>query len=1128
MLNNPANIQLHSPIDALYQHYDRHPDLSLFTFITEDREEGISIASLCSHVCGIANALAVHAQPDDRALLVYPPGLLFIMSFIACLQAGIVAVPTYPPGKQTKSFAAILGIIHDCRPKLILTTKAMRALLQEHLNCAGLTGQCELICTDDIPKDSVSAYRPGALQSDKLAFIQYTSGSTGTPKGVMISHGNLVHNLCSIRDRFGHDASSCGVIWLPPYHDMGLIGGIMQPLMVGFPVKLMAPMTFVQKPLRWLQTISDCQATTSGGPNFAYALALQKIAEQDLESLNLSSWRLAFTGAEPISAHVLDSFASKFAACGFRKEAFYPCYGMAEATLFITGARPSHSPQLPQYKDVSSAELTLHKVVACENPAQSQRLVGCGVAAEEHEVCIVNPESCALALPGEVGEIWVCGPSIAQGYWQQPERTRQTFQARLPEHGERNWLRTGDLGFIIDDELYIAGRCKDLIIIRGRNYHPQDIETTVEQTHPALKRGGAAAFSVPVNGEERLVVLHEVKRDCLKDNLDAAIKAVRRAITERHELQVYAVILLKPASLPKTTSGKLRRHVCRSDFLEGRLAPIAEWKLAISDTHVAGSNAAHDKAQLPAGSSSAEVIQQWLQEEIAAQLHMVTTEVDIDAEFATFGLDSLQLVCLSGELAHWLEYRVAETIFQAPATIRSVGRYLAVARDLSQGFIGLSEEEKQSLLTSLTTDHGLRDRFEGLEVPEKFSCFEKSDAYSEFQQRERMLFNGQAKSPFFTVHKSINNDQTVIDDACYINFSCNNFLGLSGNPQVTQAAQVAIDRYGSSVSASRLVSGERPLHQELEQAIADWLEVEAALVFVSAASTNVSVIGHLFGQNDLILYDELSHNSLLQGIKLSHADSQPFQHNDFADLDRILTNKRRFYEKVLIFVEGLYSMDGDLPDLPSCIALKKKHKTWLMVDECLSIGTIGATGRGIGEHAGVKRDDVDIWMGGISKAFASCGGYIAGKRALIHYLKYTTPGFIYTTGISPANAAAALKALQVLQQQPSLVTQLRERVALFMKLARQEALDIGNSQGGPIVPVIIGNPSHCIKLYMALFSKRINVQPIVFPAVAANAARLRFSFNATHTEEQVRYTVATVAQAVRKICGTDRVLGDRP
>ncbi|WP_322064634.1 aminotransferase class I/II-fold pyridoxal phosphate-dependent enzyme [Burkholderia ubonensis] len=1097
-------------IDCLEFHRVQSPHRPLFSFVNDNEETTVSFAGLASRVDSIAAHLAAIANRGSRVLLVFQPGLEFIASFFACLRAGMIAVPTYPPGKNARSFAPIAGMMADCRPAVILTAECMRSTLASHLDSAGANADPKVVSSDAIPTTLQPEFEPGMLDADDIALIQYTSGSTGTPKGVVITHANLMHNSGSIRDRFGHDQSSRGVIWLPPFHDMGLIGGIVQPVFVGFHTMLMPPMSFVQKPLRWLQAISDCHATTSGGPNFAYDLCVRKIQDADLDRLDLSSWEVAFNGAEPVSADVIDRFADRFARCGFRKEAFYACYGMAETTLIVTGGIKGRGPSSTV---VDARELASHRVVPAEPGDASQRLVACGVPTDDHAIEIVHPETLARLPRNEVGEIWVSGPSVARGYWAQPERTAETFASTIAQTTSPKWLRTGDLGFVDDDgQIFIAGRRKDLIIIRGRNYHPQDIETTVGDAHPALRPGAGAAFSVSILDEERLVVVHEVKREYLRADLSDVVDAIRRSVTQRHELQVCAVALVKPAGLPVTTSGKIRRHACRAAFVDRTLPCVSEWALDL--TSVQRDAAPRPIPKPDTNDGAADAILVWLKEAIASAVHVASDDVDVNALFADHGLDSLQIATLTGELSDWLECPVRAEVFSEPATITSVSRYLGAMMHCSSALALLSEDERREMLDLLSNGRAPRDLFDGADIPSACSRFEESAAYVEFAQRQQVLFKDQEKLPFFTVHEGLNNDRTVIGGRDYINFSCNNFLSLSGHPVVTERSIDAIRQYGTSVSASRLVSGERPLHLELEQAIADWIGVESALVFVGAATANVSTVGHLLGPKDLILYDELSHNSLLQGIKLSHADSQPFRHNDFDDLDRILSNRRRQYERVLVFIEGLYSMDGDIPDLPRFIEIKKKHKTWLMVDECLSIGVIGETGRGIGEFHAVDRDDVDIWMGGLSKAFASCGGYIAGRKSLIGYLKFTTPGFIYTTGISPANAAAALAALRLLKDDPSPIRQLRERVDQFLELTARAGLNTGNCHGGPIVPVIIGNQIECIRLYQILFANGINVQPIIFPAVAANAARLRFSFNATHTGEQVRQTVRVLADAL--------------
>ncbi len=417
---------------------------------------------------------------------------------------------------------------------------------------------------------NASSWQQPEINSESLAFLQYTSGATGNPKGVVVTHGNLLHNLALICKCFGHTADSKGVIWLPPHHDMGLIGGILQFIYSGLPVILMSPLDFVQKPIRWLQAISHYKATTSGGPNFAYDLCVNKIKPEQLASLDLSSWEVAFNGAEPVRAQTLERFAETFANCGFRKQAFYPCYGMAETTLFISGGLKAEPPII---RFVQETELLQNRVVSGDKlSVDYKEIVSCGRNLSGQKIMIVNPESLIKYGDGEVGEIWVSEESVTQGYWQKPEQTQQTFHAHLADTGEESFLRTGDLGFLQDGELFVTGRIKDLIIIRGQNHYPQDIESTVQKCHPALRPDCGAAFSVEIKGEERLVIVQEVERNYLRKlDVQEVVGNVTQAVTAEHELQVYTTVLVKTGSIPKTSSGKIQRYACRTAFLNGSL-----------------------------------------------------------------------------------------------------------------------------------------------------------------------------------------------------------------------------------------------------------------------------------------------------------------------------------------------------------------------------------------------------------------------------------------------------------------------------------------------------------------------------------------------------------------------------
>ena len=553
------------------------PDQLAYTFLLDGETETVrlSYGELDQQARAIAAKLQSLGVTGSRALLLYPPGLEFIAAFFGCLYAGVVAVPAYPP-RRNQNISRLQAIVSDAQAAVALTTTSELTNIERRFAQNRELAALRWLVTDKIASNLASDWQEPTVSRDTLAFLQYTSGSTGTPKGVMVSHGNLLHNSALIHKCFEHTPNSQGVIWLPLYHDMGLIGGVLQPLYGGFPVALMSPIDFLQKPFRWLQAISRYKSTTSGGPNFAYDLCVRKITSEQRSCLDLSSWEVAFTGAEPIRAQTLEQFAATFEPCGFRAEAFLPCYGMAETTLIVSGGLKT---ALPVVRQIHGAALEGNQVVASASQQEGTRpIVGCGQSLLEQKIVIVDPESLTPCSTDKVGEIWVSGPSVAHGYWNRPEETKQAFYAYLADTGEGRFLRTGDLGFLQNGELFITGRIKDVIIIRGQNHYPQDIELTVEKSHPALRPGCGAAFTVEVKGSERLVVVQEVERSYLgKLDVNEVVGNIRASVAAEHALQVYATVLVKTGSIPKTSSGKIQRHACRAGFLAGSLNVVEDW-----------------------------------------------------------------------------------------------------------------------------------------------------------------------------------------------------------------------------------------------------------------------------------------------------------------------------------------------------------------------------------------------------------------------------------------------------------------------------------------------------------------------------------------------------------------------
>lgn len=568
-------------VDIVRDRNDQQPDQVAFQFweTGESLTASLTYGALDQRSRAIAAQLQARQLQQERVLILCQPGLDYIVAFCACLYAGAIAVPIYPP-RPNQLLDRLQAIASDAQPAMMLTTQAFYAQIKQ-LDSASFIQTLPCIAVDQVDMRNAAGWQEPVIQPDTIALLQYTSGSTSSPKGVQVSHGNLLHNADSTRQQFELSPQDAAVFWLPPYHDMGLIGGILQPIYTGFPAVLMPPVAFLQRPMRWLQAIAQTQATVSGAPNFAYDLCVQRSTPEQRAALDLSHWALAFTGAEPIRAATLNRFAETFAECGFRRDTFYACYGMAEATLMITGGLRS---QPPKTVSVCGDRLEQHHVQATDPTAPDSRLlVGCGSPIADSQVVIVNPDTRSRCQPHEIGEIWVASPSVAHGYWNRPQQTLETFHVYLANTGEGPFLRTGDLGWMQDGELIVTGRLKEVMVIRGRNHYASDLEKTVAASHPALGAGWGAAFTVEQSGQTHLVIVQEVTRTWIRQmQPQEVITAIRQRVAQVHGLQVDTVVLVKPSSLPKTSSGKIQRHRCRSQFLANQLHGIAEDRRALA------------------------------------------------------------------------------------------------------------------------------------------------------------------------------------------------------------------------------------------------------------------------------------------------------------------------------------------------------------------------------------------------------------------------------------------------------------------------------------------------------------------------------------------------------------------
>jgi acyl-CoA synthetase (AMP-forming)/AMP-acid ligase II len=536
--------------------------------------EDLSYAEVHARAQRIAGHLLDEAPIGSHALLLFGPGLDFVSALFACLQAGVVAVSAMAPqpGRLHRVLPRLERISRDAEVRVVLTTSASMQTDRPLLDSGSRLAAARWIAVDRV----AARDGPGVLAQDieQLAFLQYTSGSTADPRAVMLTHANFLANSAVIAAGLRLSSESRGFCWLPASHDMGLGTGILLPVILGFPTVLMPPLAVLKDPLRWLAGISRFGATFSGAPNFAYELAVARTAPEQRAQLSLGKWDVAFCGAEPVRAETIEAFCDAFAPCGFRRSSFYPCYGLAEATLMVTGPRRRRKPTLRQ---LDAADLEARLVQPPQGGSRVRVAVGVGEAGDDHDIAIVNEHTLRRCAPGEVGEIWVSGPSVAAGYWPGGRGTGAEFLARIEGEGSSGThLRTGDLGFLSEGELFVVGRIKDLLIIRGRNVHPHDLERAAELAHPKLRRGCSAAFSVARdNGTELTTIVMEVD-PVPPDDFGEVIRAARREAMTTIDVGLQWVVLVGPGEVPKTTSGKVQRSLCRARLLAGQLEPRAE------------------------------------------------------------------------------------------------------------------------------------------------------------------------------------------------------------------------------------------------------------------------------------------------------------------------------------------------------------------------------------------------------------------------------------------------------------------------------------------------------------------------------------------------------------------------
>ncbi|MBS1518088.1 MAG: SDR family NAD(P)-dependent oxidoreductase [Bacteroidetes bacterium] len=702
-------------VELLRLRADDQPDKTAFVFLRDgETEDGsFTYSELDIRAKSIAEKLQEEGLSGERALLIYESGLEYLDSFFGCIYSGVISVPLHPPGKN-KSLSRISAIAKDSDSRIILSTSGICEELKDDFEKDAVLKDLKWITTETISNDRSQKWKNPGIKPETLAYLQYTSGSTGIPKGVMVNHRNLLTNLNIIDKSHPHDDNSVMVTWLPIHHDMGLIYGILLPFYCGYPCYFMTPQAFVQKPFRWLSAISKYKGTHNAAPNFAFELCVNKISPEQKKSLDLSSWTTAMNAAEPVRAETIERFSGYFSECGFKINYFSPGYGLAEGTLILSTTFTKDTPVMKRFDDDSLEKNHIAKPSDTKDE-KSKIHVGHSHSIADTRIAIVDPVSLLECREGEVGEVWASGLSIAQGYWKRKDATEETFNAHIKDTNEGPFLRTGDLGFIFENELYITGRHKDLIIIRGQNHYPQDIEYTVESSHPALRLGCVAAFSLDSEGEEHLGIVQEVQKNFINDfDLDDVVKSIRKSVSEEHDLQVHSITLIRPGTVPKTSSGKIQRKACLHGVLEGELDVLAEWTQSQSkDLRKKDFPAGKEKKFIPNFNN----IRDWLIKRLSDLLQIKKELIDVGESFAAYGMDSLKAVQLSGDLETLLDKHLPDTLVYDYPNINSLSRFLTneenPAEIISKSETGVNENEPIAII-------GIGLKFPGAEGPDEF------------------------------------------------------------------------------------------------------------------------------------------------------------------------------------------------------------------------------------------------------------------------------------------------------------------------------------------------------------------------------------------------------------------------
>ena len=1053
-----------------------NPDGPCETLLAHDLEAD------AARIGGALATLSGAAGVDKpRVVIACTSPLDFARAFFGCLFAGAIPVPVDPPpARPTAAWLELQRSIQaDAQPCLVVTDSdqfdAMRMAVEPQKAGPAIFSVEELLARQ-------ARCKSAPISPNDAALIQYTSGSTASPRGVLISHENLLSNLRSISNALQPPPDAAGVCWLPLSHDMGLVGNFLLNLYAGGELVLMTPRAFIESPLQWLRAISRFRAWGTCAPNFAFTLCNRAIRKPDAEQLDLSSLEAVLCGAEPIDPETLDHFLHRFAPQGLRREALRPCYGLAEATLLVSISRPGRF----SVRSFDPAALSLGQLQETQ-ASDGRRVVSCGAIQPDLEAIVVDTGSRRPLQDGQVGEIWISGSSVAAGYfgWS-GARNREVFQAEVPA-GDRRYLRTGDLGAFYGGELFLTGRSKDLVTVRGRNHDAHDLEQVVTSSHPGLRCGQVAVLADIEQGE-RVVVMVEPPPRVSSAQFPALVRRIRARLVERIGIQPDTVVIVPPKSIAFTSSGKMRRTETLRLLNSGAIQPLF--------THDSPDVSKGQPDEAAAWGDDLFRVAFLREVRLAARLSE-RDRVAWNARLSELGIDSLGLVQLTTSLRQVARREVPAGMIEDDPTLSEILERIRDAPACRNG----SGPSHSSNGAPPSARAGRPSEQPTLDLRSRHQLRETSfdDVFEPARRFSRLAAtHGAEGMPFYVPFSDWQGTHARLNGRRILILSTFDYLGLASDDRVQSAAGRAAQEFGTGRSGARIHAGTAPEILALERRLAGFLGREDALICTTGYQAMVAVVTTFMNSRTTLVVDEAVHASILDGAAISRCRLVRFRHNDHEDLDAVLHET----SSAMVMVEGLYSNDGDVPPLPEIRAACSRHAARLAVDDAHGLGTLGASGRGVEEHFGCLGAS-DILAGTFSKSLCSIGGWIAGDRDIIEYVRYHGRSILFSAAISPPMVAAAGAALEILTEQPERVSRVRGNAELLRRCLIERAIAVAGEHG-PLIRIPIGDELACVRVAAELLSRGIFVQPVLYPSVPRDGAMIRLCVSAAHDPDELR------------------------